>query len=96
MIRDITLGQYYPGDSIVHRLDPRVKIVGTFFFIVSVFLFDNLWGIGLATFFLLTYILTSQIPTSFIFKGLRPILIIMLITALFNLFLTPGKVLWSV
>lgn len=96
MIRDITLGQYYPGDSIVHRLDPRVKIVGTFFFIVSVFLFDNLWGIGLATFFLLTYILASKIPTSFIFKGLRPILIIMLITALFNLFLTPGKVLWSV
>ena len=46
MIRDITLGQYYPGESVVHRLDPRVKIVGTFFFIVSVFLFDNLWGIG--------------------------------------------------
>lgn len=92
MLRDITLGQYYPTESVIHKLDPRVKIMGTFLFIISVFLYKNIYGIALATIFLIFYISMSKIPVKYIVKGLRPILIIMLITAIFNMFLTPGKV----
>ena len=96
MLRDITLGQYYPAESVIHKLDPRVKIMGTFLFIVSVFLYKNIFGIALATAFLVSYIGISKIPVKYIVKGLKPILIIMIITAVFNLFLTPGEVLWKI
>ena len=49
MIRDITIGQYYPTDSVVHRLDPRTKLVGTMVFIITLFLSNNIWGYVLAT-----------------------------------------------
>lgn len=96
MLRDITLGQYYPVESVIHKLDPRVKIMGTFLFIISVFLYKNIFGIALATAFLVSYIGISKIPVKYIVKGLKPILIIMIITAVFNLFLTPGEVLWKI
>ncbi len=96
MLRDITLGQYYPAESVIHKLDPRVKIMGTFLFIISVFLYKNIFGIALATAFLVSYIGISKIPVKYIVKGLKPILIIMIITAVFNLFLTPGEVLWKI
>ena len=95
MIRDITLGQYYPVDSIIHRLDPRTKLMGTLVFIISVFLFNTILGYAVATVFLAAVIKISKVPVKFIFKGLKAIFIILIITMVFNVFLTPGEVLWS-
>lgn len=94
MLRDITLGQYYPADSILHRLDPRTKFVGTLCFIVSVFLFHTVPGYAVATLFLAGMIALSKVPVKFIFKGLKAILVILLVTVVFNIILTPGEVLW--
>ncbi len=88
MIRDITIGQYYPTKSILHRLDPRVKIVSTLLYLVSLFLFDNIWGYLVATAFLATVIYVSRVPFGFIVKGLRPVILLLCITVGFNLFLT--------
>lgn len=95
MIRDITIGQFYPADSILHRLDPRVKFIGTFLFLISLFVADSFWGYALATVFLAAAIGLSKVPVKFMLKGLKPLFIILLITVLFNLFLMPGEVLWS-
>ena len=95
MIRDITLGQYYPATSILHRLDPRVKIVGTFAFIISLFLFNNFIGYLFATIFLVTVIKLSKVPFSFMVKGLKAIVILLIITIFFQLFLTPGEPIFS-
>lgn len=94
MIRDITLGQYYPANSVLHRLDPRVKFVGTLLFIISVFVFNTFPGYGVATIFLVAMIGISKVPVKFMFKGLKAIFIILLITVIFNMILTPGEVLW--
>ena len=94
MIRDITIGQFYPADSILHRLDPRVKFIGTFLFLISLFVADSFWGYALATVFLAAAIGLSKVPVKFMLKGLKPLFIILLITVLFNLFLIPGEVLW--
>ncbi len=88
MLRDITIGQYYPSKSILHRLDPRVKIVSTLLYLVSLFIFDNLWGYLAATVFLVTVIQASKVPFRFIVKGLKPVILLVLITMSFNLFLT--------
>ncbi|MEG2059971.1 MAG: energy-coupling factor transporter transmembrane component T [Lachnospiraceae bacterium] len=90
MLRDITIGQYYPGNSLIHRLDPRVKLVGTLLFIVSVFLFQHPLGILLASIFLISYIALSKIPIKYILSGLKTILILLLFTSVFNLLFTPG------
>ncbi len=95
MLKDITLGQYYPGNSIIHKLDPRVKLMGTLVFIVSLFVFGSVSSFCVATIALAAVIILSQIPFRLIIKGIRAILILMLVTALFNLFLTPGKVIWQ-
>ena len=96
MIRDITIGQYYPVNSILHRLDPRTKIVCTIMYLVSLFLFDNIYGYLVAAVFLGMSICISKIPFRFIVKGLKPILMLLMITLVFNLFLTKtGNVLWE-
>lgn len=96
MIRDITIGQYYPANSIVHKLDPRVKIMCTLFYLISLFLFKSVLGYVLCTVFLFTVIKLSKVPFKFITKGLKPIVILLMITVLFNLFLTnQGNVLVS-
>ena len=95
MIRDITIGQYYPAKSILHRLDPRVKLVSTLLYLISLFLFKSIPGYIVATVFLVTVINISRVPFSFIVKGLKPIIMLLLITVLFNLFLTrDGEVLF--
>lgn len=94
MIRDITLGQYYPVDSRLHRLDPRTKFIGTLAFLVSVFVFQSWLGYGIATIFLAAMIGLSKVPVKFMFKGLKAVLFILLITVVFNIILTPGEVLW--
>ncbi len=95
MLRDITLGQYYPADSVIHKLDPRVKLLGTVLYIVSLFVFGKPVNYLLAAVFLIILIRLSKVPVSFMVRGLRAIFILMLITAVFNLFLTPGTVVWQ-
>ena len=89
-IKDITLGQYFPGESPVHRLDPRTKILGTFVFLISLFLVDHFAGFGLAGVFLVGLILMSGVPFRFLFRGLKPILFLIVFTMLINLFMTSG------
>lgn len=95
MIRDITIGQYYPVDSVIHRLDPRVKLAGTMLYIISLFLFDSFAGYLIVALFLTSVILLSNVPLKYIVKGLKPIVFLLLFTVVFNIFLTPGKVLWQ-
>jgi len=96
MIRDITIGQYYPAKSILHRLDPRTKLVATLLYLISLFLFDGFAGYIVATVFLVSIIKLSKVPFKFIVKGLKPIIMLLMITVLFNLFLTrTGDVLFS-
>ena len=91
MLRDITLGQYYPADSVIHKLDPRVKLFATLIYIISLFCFKGIAALLAATAFLFAVIKTSKVPFRFMVKGLKAIMVLMLITALFNLFLTPGE-----
>lgn len=91
MLRDITLGQYYQTESVIHKLDPRVKIGGTLLYIISLFLFENIWGFLLAALFLAIVIRLSNVPFSFMVRGMKSILFLLLITVVFNLFLTQGE-----
>lgn len=96
MIRDITLGQFYPGDSILHRLDPRVKLLGTVIFVISLFMFDSFYGYIAATIFLAAMIIVSKVPFSFMIKGLKSVVILLVFTSLINMFLTPGELLCEI
>jgi len=93
MLRDITIGQYYQTESVIHKLDPRVKIGGTLIYIISLFLFENVWGYLLAALFLGLVIKLSHVPFRFMVRGMRAILFLLLLTLVFNLFLTPGEAL---
>ncbi|MGI1689807.1 energy-coupling factor transporter transmembrane component T family protein [Thermoanaerobacter uzonensis] len=90
MFRNITIGQYIPGDSAVHKLDPRIKIIITFIFIVAIFFINKLSGYLFAVLYLYVIIAISKIPFSYILKGLRPVIIILLLTVSLNMFFTPG------
>lgn len=96
MIRDITIGQYYQTNSVIHSLDPRVKLMGTLIFIISLFLGMNILVYIVATLALIGLIIASKVPFKFIVRGLKAILILILISAAFNLFLTPGTVIFKV
>lgn len=95
-MRDITLGQYYPADSVIHKLDPRVKLFGTILYIISLFFFQSICSYLVATLFLAAVIKASKVPFSFMVKGLKAILVLLLITVAFNLFLTPGRTAFSI
>ena len=95
MIRDITLGQYYPAGSILHKLDPRVKLVGTMIFLIAVFSYRGIPGLVCITVCLAALIKLSQVPFSYMVKGLRAIVVLLALTCVFNLFLTPGEVVFS-
>lgn len=90
MVRDITIGQYYPAESRIHRLDPRVKIVCTLLFLISLFIQNSLLGYVVATIFLGTVIHLSKVPLKYIVKGLKPVVILLLFTVVMNLLLTRG------
>lgn len=90
MIRDITLGQYYPGSSWIHRLDARIKIIWTFVFIISLFLIRNFWGYIPVLITLALIIGVSRVPLKFILKGLKPIFLIIVFTFTINMFMTRG------
>lgn len=95
MLKDITLGQYFPGKSFIHKLDPRTKILAIIVYIVIVFLIKSLVGYGILALFTALCIFNSKIPFKYVLKGVKPILVFVIITALFNLFLTSGTVLWK-
>ncbi len=90
MIREITIGQYYPANSILHKLDPRVKVVGTLLYLIALFMVKNIWGYLIATVFVFGCIKASKVPFGFIVKGLKTIMLLLMITVVFNLFLTKG------
>ena len=95
MIRDITLGQYYPAKSVIHQLDPRAKLVATMLYVISLFVAKGIFGYVIATIFLAIVIKASQVPFKFITKGLKAIVMLLMITVVFNLFLIDGDVvLW--
>lgn len=91
MIRDITIGQYYRAESVIHRLDPRVKLVTVLLFIISLFVFSNPVGLGIAAVFLGFAIALSKVPLKFMVRGLKPLVIFLCITVIFNLFLVSGE-----
>ena len=95
MIRDITLGQYFPGDSWVHKLDPRIKIIATLLFIIALFIVDYFVGFGIAAVVLGVIIAVSRVPVSYILRGLKPIMIILLFTFALNIFMVDGRILWQ-
>lgn len=95
MIRDITLGQYYPAGSILHKLDPRVKLLGTMIFLIAVFSYRGIPGLVCITVCLAALIKLSKVPFSYMVKGLRAIVVLLALTCVFNLFLTPGEVVFS-
>ena len=96
MLRDITIGQYFPGDSIIHKLDPRFKIVITFLYIIMLFSGGNYICLAVGAVFTFGVILLSRIPLKMFFKSVKPLLIFLIITAFLNLFLmTTGNVLWE-
>ncbi len=93
MIRDITLGQYFPGNTVLHRLDPRVKIILTIAYITAVFLAKNLYSFALVTLSAILLIILSQISAKIIMKSMKPILFVLAFTTFFNVFFTTGDVL---
>lgn len=95
MLKDITIGQFFPGDTLVHRLDPRVKIVLTVLLVAALFMAQGPASYGLYIVFLAAVILVSRISIKLIAKGLKPILFIIVFTAVLNIFYTPGNVLWK-
>lgn len=86
MLKDITIGQYFPGKSAVHRLDARLKILLTIAYIVMLFMADDIKGLGVCVCFTFIVFLISRIPLKMMWKSVKPILVIIIITALLNLF----------
>lgn len=96
MLRDITLGQYYQVNSRLHRLDPRVKLIATFAYIISLFLFKNITVYVIAGLWLFLIIKTSKVPFKFMVKGLKPVMMILLLTVICNMLFTEGTPIFSV
>ncbi len=90
MLKDITLGQYFPGNSIVHRLDPRTKLLGLIFYIVALFTASSWVGYGIAFAFLAISIGLSKIPVKAIVRGMKPLVFVLIFTGILNLFFTGG------
>lgn len=90
MIRDITIGQYYPEDTVIHRMDPRLKLIGTFVYIISMFCFHRFFGFLVCAAFLALVIHVSKVPFSYIVKGLKPIAMILLFTMAVHILFSSG------
>lgn len=94
-LKDITLGQYFPGNSLLHRFDPRSKIIFTVLFIAAIFLCKGLVSYGITLLILLMMIGISKVQPRVFLKGMKPVVFIVVCTAILNLFYTSGTVLWS-
>lgn len=91
MIKDITIGQYVPGDSFIHKLDSRVKILISLIYVIDLFLVSNIKGYMFIITFTIIAIIISKIHIRYIYNGLKPIFILIAFTAALNIFMTPGK-----
>jgi len=94
MLKDITLGQYFPGDTCIHRLDPRTKILAVILYIVGLFAVGTYWGYLACAAFLGLVVALSRTSPRVLLKGLKPVAFLVVFTAVLNLFLTPGEELW--
>jgi energy-coupling factor transport system permease protein len=95
MLKDITIGQYYPTNSIIHKLDARVKLIATFIFMISLFIINKFWPYSIVVGSLIAVISLSKIPGKFIMKGLKPLKWIIIFTFVINIFFIPGDTIWS-
>ena len=95
MLKDITIGQYFPKDTFVHRLDPRIKILIIAMFIISLFFINTFYPYLLIIAFILISIKLSEVPVKYVFKGLKPLMPIIIITFVINTLFTKGEVLLS-
>ncbi|WP_293997410.1 energy-coupling factor transporter transmembrane component T [uncultured Megasphaera sp.] len=95
MLKDITLGQYFPGTSFLHQLDPRCKIIATLIVIVAIFLAGSLPAYGLITVFILLCFFISHLPLKLILKSLKPLWVIIILTMGIHVFTTSGTVIWQ-
>jgi energy-coupling factor transport system permease protein len=95
MLKDITLGQYFPGNTLAHKLDPRTKLLAVVCYIVAIFSCHSVWGYGAAIVTLIVSARVSKVGAKALFRGLRPVLFIIVFTAVLNLFYTPGEVVWT-
>lgn len=96
MLRDITIGQYFPADTIIHRLDPRTKILITTMFIASLFFIKSFYPYLFILAFIMLTVKLSKVPFRYVLKGLKPLMLIILITFVINIFMTKGEVLFSI
>lgn len=94
MLKDVTIGQFFPGDSVIHRLDPRVKIILTLAILITLFAAGGLISYAIIISFLALIIAISDIPFKMVVKGLRPIVVVVIFTAVLNLFYMPGEYIW--
>ena len=92
MLKDITLGQYFPGDTLAHRLDPRTKLLATVLYIIAIFLAKGPIAYGVLILTLIVSVRISKVGARALFRGLKPVLFIIAFTAVLNLFYTPGTV----
>ena len=91
MIKDITLGQFFPGKSLIHRLDPRMKIILVVVYVVLLFVVNSAVGYAAMAIFTFSVIAITKIPVKLYFRGLKPLLFIVAFTALLNLFYSSGE-----
>lgn len=94
MLKDITLGQFFPGRSFIHRLDPRTKLIMLVVYIVALFVAESWISYAVVFLFLVVCVAVSRIPLKNLVRGMKPLLIILILTGLLNLFLTDGETVW--
>ncbi|WP_053955675.1 energy-coupling factor transporter transmembrane component T family protein [Inediibacterium massiliense] len=95
MLKDITIGQYYPVDSIIHRLDPRIKILSTFAYILALFIVKDFTAYLYPVIFLGGVVILSKVPPSYMLRGLKPLFLIIILTFSINIFMTKGEVIYE-
>lgn len=96
MIKDITIGQYIPGESFIHKLDPRTKILITFLFIISLFIVDKFVGYIFVVAFLALVVYVAKVSPRYLYKGLKPVFLLIALTAILNIFmLREGRLLFQ-
>ena len=94
MLKDITLGQFFPGESFVHRLDPRTKLIMLVVYIVALFMAESWISYAVMFAFLAFAVTISKIPPKSIVRGMKPMVVILVFTGVLNLFMTPGETVW--
>ena len=91
MLKNITIGQYLPGDSFIHKLDPRTKILLSILFIACLFIINKFIGYAVIVAFLFAIIFIAKVPFRFIFNGLKPVFLLVALTAVLNIFMVSGS-----